>query len=79
MGGVRGQKKVMNPREEWLRDRTGYWKGWWEVRIAEGKAGRKNKFCINALGVKWGDVDLRFQEMEDSGKDVKDDNNNKRE
>ena len=32
---------------------------------------------MNVLEVKWGDVDLRFQEMEDSGKDGKDDNNKK--
>ena len=43
MGGDRGQKKVMKPEKEWLTDRTRYQKGWWDMRIAEGKAGRKTK------------------------------------
>jgi len=44
MGGDRGQKRVMKPAKEWLRDRTGYWQEWWEVRIAEGKGWQKTKF-----------------------------------
>lgn len=44
MGGDRGQKKVMKPAKDWLRDRSSYWKACWEVRVAEGKAGRKIKF-----------------------------------
>lgn len=39
----KGQKKMMKPAKEWLRNGTRYWKWGWVMRIAEGKTDRKMK------------------------------------
>lgn len=68
----RGQKKVINIKEM-LRVRTSYWKGWWEVRIADRRLAERT----NLDECPWSNVGrcgLIFQKVADSGKNGEDDN-----